>query len=180
MTAHATHNRSLAISLVMLVAGMVMLSFASVPLYRLFCQVTGFGGTTARAEYVPKTVLARRMNLHFNTDVAPGLPLEFKTPGHDVTFKIGEPQLVDFHVTNTSDQPVHGTAVFNVTPHKGGKYFVKLACFCFEEQVFAPGETRALPVSFYVDPAIADDDIMDDVTHMTLSYTFFNPDKVNR
>jgi cytochrome c oxidase assembly protein subunit 11 len=172
-TADSRKNYSLAVSLAAIVIGMVMLSFASVPLYRLFCQVTGFGGTTQLAAGGPVQAIERDVTVSFNTDTAQGLPWEFEQVSGDTTMKVGEKTLAFFEATNNSDQPIDGTSIYNVTPHKVGEYFVKMECFCFEKQTIQPGETVNFPVSFYIDPSISEDPTLDDVTHITLSYTFF-------
>lgn len=166
-------NRTIAMLLVGIVAGAVGLSFASVPLYRLFCQVTGYGGTTQVATAAPAEAGTRMVKVRFNADVNRDLPWSFAAMQREVTVAVGEPALAFYSATNRSSQPITGSATFNVTPQKAGRYFDKLACFCFEEQTLAPGETVEMPVSFFVDPSIVDDPNMDDVTTITLSYTFF-------
>lgn len=157
---------------VALVGGMGGLAFAAVPLYRLFCQVTGFGGTTQVAQAAPTAVLARTMTVRFDTNVSPGLPLTLTPPAQrSREVRLGETALVYFSVTNTSDQAVTTVASYNVTPHKTGKYFHKMLCFCFEEQTIQPGETKEYPVVFYVAPELADDINVEEVRTVTLSYT---------
>lgn len=177
MTTTATDSRknaSLAVSLLALVVGMVGLSFAAVPLYDLFCKVTGFGGTVQKAQTAsPQLVAGRQMTIRFNADIDSALPWDFKPEQPSVEVKVGEPTLVSYLAHNRSEKSVKGTAVFNVTPHKAGRYFDKIACFCFEEQTLAAGQTVHMPVQFYVDPAIMDDKNLDDVETITLSYTFF-------
>ncbi len=175
MRAVSAHRRntSLALSLFALVAGMVMLSFAAVPLYRIFCQVTGFGGTPAQAASAPGYVGTRSVRVDFNTDTDPALPWEFLPLQREVTLTTGEEKLVFFTAENLSKTPVSGTAVFNVTPNKAAPYFTKVQCFCFEEQTLAPGEKVNMPVSFFIDPALEKDPEMEDVHNITLSYTFF-------
>lgn len=170
-----TRNRRLALVLVLLVAGMVGLAFAAVPLYRLFCQVTGFGGTTrvAATAPTPKTPIAARVAVGFDANVAPDLPWRFEAP-QPVGLRLGEQGHAVYTARNLGDRPILGTATFNVTPHKAGKYFNKVECFCFTEQVLRPGEAKDFPVTFFVDPALADDADTRDVTAITLSYTFFN------
>jgi cytochrome c oxidase assembly protein subunit 11 len=155
------------------VAGMIGLSFASVPLYKLFCQVTGFDGTTMRSTALPDKVLDRKMEIRFNADTSPDLPWTFKPDQHKVTVNIGQEGLVSYQARNDTAQPTTGTAVYNVTPEKAGKYFQKIQCFCFGEQLLQPNEEIHMPVVFFVDPKMADDPEMDDVTTITLSYTFF-------
>jgi len=155
------------------ILGMLALTAASVPLYRLFCQVTGYGGTTQVAEAGAGRILDRTIKVRFNADVDPDLPWAFRPKQREVEVRIGEERLAFFEAVNHGDAAVVGSATFNVTPHKAGIYFSKLACFCFEEQVLEPGERVDMPVSFYVDPAIVDDAGTADVETITLSYTFF-------
>jgi cytochrome c oxidase assembly protein subunit 11 len=166
-------NRTIAMLVVGIVAGATGLAFGSVPLYRLFCQVTGYGGTTQVATAAPDAIGARMITVRFNADVHRDLPWSFAAEQSAITLAVGEQALAFYSATNRSGVPVTGTATFNVTPQKAGRYFDKLACFCFDEQTLAPGATVEMPVSFFVDPAIADDPNMDDVTTITLSYTFF-------
>lgn len=155
------------------VIAMIGLSFASVPLYNLFCRVTGFGGTTMLARAAPDHELARTMTVRFNSDTAPDLPWHFRPEQRAVSMPIGRKTLINFKAENYSRHPVTGTAVYNVTPPKAGKYFHKMECFCFGEQLLTPGEKMDMPVVFFIDPAIAADRDMDDVTTITLSYSFF-------
>ena len=156
-----------------LVFGMIGLAFASVPLYRLFCQVTGLGGTTQVSEAAPEVAGERIIKVRFNADVHRDLPWRFWPEQREVILRVGEPGLVFYGAKNLSGQAMVGTATFNVTPLKAGQYFSKVQCFCFEEQALASGETARLGISFYVDPAIAQDRNLDEVTAITLSYTFF-------
>jgi len=156
------------------VFGMVALSFASGPLYRLICQVTGWGGTTQMvAENKSDRIYDREITVRFNTDVARGMPWAFKPELRSVKVKVGQDGLIAFVAKNTSDVPVTGTAVYNVTPLKVAKYFYKTQCFCFGEQTLNPGQAQHMPVTFFVDPAIMQDRDMDDVKTITLSYSFF-------
>jgi len=156
-----------------LIAGSLALTAAAVPLYRLFCQVTGYGGTTQVAEALPATPLDQTIKVRFNADVDPALPWSFRPAQREVEVRLGEQNLAYFHARNRSDRAIVGQAVYNVTPFKAGSYFDKIACFCFDEQVLQPGEEVDMPVSFFVDPAIATDPNTRDVTTITLSYTFF-------
>jgi cytochrome c oxidase assembly protein subunit 11 len=154
--------------------GMVGLSFASVPLYDLFCRVTGYGGTTqvaSGAEGVP--VLDREINVRFDANVAPGLPWEFRSDERQVRVRLGELRTITYRARNTAATPTSGTSTFNVTPDSTGAFFSKVACFCFTEQTIGPGETVEMAVTFYVDPAILDDADTRSVPTITLSYTFF-------
>jgi cytochrome c oxidase assembly protein subunit 11 len=156
------------------VCGMVGLSFAAVPLYDLFCRVTGFGGTTQTAEQAPAEIGERMVTVRFNSDVARDIPWRFKPAQREVKMHVGEVALAFYTATNESDRAILGSATFNVTPQKAGIYFNKVDCFCFEEQMLRPGESVEMPVTFFVDPEIANDRNLDDVTTITLSYTFFN------
>lgn len=155
---------------------MIILSFASVPLYNLFCRVTGFGGTTGISQSLPERVLDREVTVRFVTDVNARLPWTFRSEQDAVKVRIGQDALISFVAENKGDKPIAGTAIYNVTPLKVGKYFNKTQCFCFDNQILRPGETMTMPVVFYVDPAMADDPSLDDVKVITLSYTFFKSD----
>lgn len=177
MSAPRRSNARVAAGLAGIVVAMVGLSFASVPLYRWICQVTGFGGTTMRAEKAPGGVGERMITVRFNADVASnGLPWRFEAVERQADVRVGEERLAFYRATNTGNAPVVGTATYNVTPHKAAAYFNKIACFCFVEQELQPGESMDMPVSFFIDPAFADDPKLRDVTTITLSYTFFRAD----
>ena len=161
----------LALSLV--VVGMVGLSFAAVPLYRLFCQVTGYGGTTQVAEAVPERAGERNFTVRFDANVDSRLAWAFAPLQRAVEVRVGEQALIFYKARNLTDKTLFGTATFNVTPLKAGQYFNKVQCFCFTEQRLEPGEEVDMAVSFYVDPAVSEDIDMDEVETITLSYTFF-------
>lgn len=175
MSAPSRHsNLRVAFGLASLVVGMVGVSYAAVPLYRWICQVTGFGGTTMRAEKAPDSIGERVMTVRFNADVAgTDLPWRFRPLEKQVTLHVGEERLAFYRASNLGKTASIGTATFNVTPHKAAPYFNKLACFCFSEQELAAGETMEMPVSFFIDPAIVNDPKLRDVDTITLSYTFF-------
>lgn len=173
MTGRSSRNRAVAMVAVGVVAGMVGLAYASVPLYRLFCQVTGYGGTTQRAEAASEVVADRKITVRFNADVNSRLPWRFAPEQREVTLAIGETGLAFYRATNQSAETVTGTATFNVTPFKAGPYFNKIECFCFTEQALEPGQSVDMPVTFFVDPAILEDPDLADVHTITLSYTFF-------
>jgi cytochrome c oxidase assembly protein subunit 11 len=156
-----------------LILGSVTLTVASVPLYRLFCEVTGYGGTTQRATMAPGTAAGPTLTIYFNADTGIDLPWKFQPQARSMAVVPGEQHLAFYEAHNLGDQPVVGRAVYNVTPHKVGPYFAKLACFCFDEQTLEPGQRVDMPVSFFDDPAIADDASTQDVRQITLSYTFF-------
>ena len=170
----ATRRRATAFAAAGLALAMGALSLASAPLYDLFCRVTGFGGTTQRAAIAPPApAAARAMTVRFNADVAPGLPWVFQPVARVMTVRVGEEYLAYYRAENRGERALTGTATFNVTPTKAGKFFVKMACFCFQEQALGPGASVELPVSFYLDPAMMDDPHMGDVDTVPLSYTFF-------
>ena len=169
-------NRRVAGYTVFAVCMMVGLSFASVPLYDLFCRVTGYGGTTQQAEEASDIVLDRDVTIRFDASTNSALPWEFKPVQLKVEMKVGQNGIAFYRAKNTSDETIKGTATFNVTPQKAGPYFVKVDCFCFTEQVLKPGQEVDMPVEFFVDPEIADDPHMDDIKTITLSYTFFRLD----
>ena len=156
-------------------AAMLALGFASVPLYRLFCQVTGFGGTTQRvteAEAQTVAVASQTISVRFDANVERGFPWEFRPTQTTDTVTIGARDMMVYVAKNTSDQPITGTATFNVEPSYVGKYFNKVQCFCFTEQTLRAWQEMRMPVLYYVDPAILDDPEAKDVEQITLSYTF--------
>jgi len=155
------------------VCGMVGLSFASVPLYRLFCQATGFGGTTQRAAAAPGAVADALVTVRFDAATAPELGWEFRPLETAVKVHPGEQREVFFRATNRTSETVTGTATYNVTPTKTGIYFDKLQCFCFNAQQLGPGESRDMGVVFFVDPDLLTDPGTRDVRTITLSYTMF-------
>lgn len=166
-------NKRIGLMVLVVVVGMVGLSFAAVPMYRLFCQVTGFGGQ-AQMDLANKGLLRDRfVRVNFNTDVAPDLPWSFTPDQKEVRAQVGADTLVSYTVHNETAAPIIGTATYNVTPLKAGKYFHKTQCFCFGQQRLTAGQKTSFPVVFYIDPAFADDPNMQDVTTITLSYTFF-------
>ena len=153
---------------------MIGLTAASVPLYRLFCQATGYGGTTQRASAAPaREVEGKLITVRFDADQAPDLGWEFRPLQMAVQVHPGEEKVIAYRAVNRTSQPVTGTATFNVTPVKAGIYFDKLQCFCFTKQHLEPGQSADLAVSFFVDPEIADDPNTRDVDTITLSYTMF-------
>ena len=156
---------------------MLGMAYAAVPLYQMFCQVTGFGGTTQRADAPSEIVLDKTISVRFDSNVANGLAWSFKPVQRTVEVRIGENASVNYRATNTSDRPLTGTATFNVTPDASGVYFNKIECFCFTEQTLQPGESIDMPVSFYVDPEIATDKDTRRIKEITLSYTFYPVDK---
>ncbi len=162
-----------ALALAALVAAMTGLAFASVPLYRMFCQATGYGGVPQRAERAPDQILDRTIRIRFDGNVDPALPWTFAPEKRLIDIKIGETTLAYFKASNTSNAPVSGTAVFNVVPELAGRYFTKIECFCFKQQTLAPGASVEMPVTFFVDPKIVDDEDTKNISEITLSYTFY-------
>ena len=166
-------NRIVAAVCLAFFGGMVGAAYASVPLYKLFCQVTGYGGTTQRVEQYSDKVLDRTITVRFDTNTSGGIPWDFAPVKRDMTMKIGETVEAKFRVTNLFDRRASGRATFNVSPEMAGAYFNKMECFCFTDTTLKPGETLDMPVVFYVDPAIVDVPELRDVRTITLSYTFF-------
>ncbi|MEQ1718783.1 MAG: cytochrome c oxidase assembly protein [Hyphomicrobium sp.] len=156
--------------------GMLGMAYAAVPLYQLFCQATGYGGTTQRVARPADKILDRTITVRFDANVN-GLPWSFEPVVRTVDVRIGETTLAFYRATNNSDRAVVGTSSFNVAPDIAGSFFNKLECFCFKEQRLEPGEMIEMPVSFYVDPSLVDDKDARKVTQITLSYTFYPVDK---
>ena len=171
--ARAESNRLVAAGLVALVAFMSGLSFAAIPLYRMFCAATGYAGTPQRAATGSSKVLPETITVRFDANVATGLPWSFQPVQRELTVHVGENKLAFFHVENLSKETLTGSAAFNVSPDLMGQYFTKVQCFCFTEQTLKPGELLEMPVSFFIDPAILNDRDAKTVRDMTLSYTFF-------
>ena len=152
------------------------LAWASVPFYDWFCRVTGFGGTTGVAEAGSDTVLDQTITVYFDANVERDFPWEFKAVEHKMEIRIGETGLAFYEAYNPTDRPVAGSAAYNVAPFEAGGFFIKIACFCFEEQVLAPGERVMMPVTFFVDPEIVEDRDAKFLPSITLSYTFYEID----
>ncbi len=167
-------NRRIGLGVLGVVVLMIGMSFAAVPLYRMFCQLTGFGGTTMVSESLPDRVLDRTVTVRFNTDVGRNMQWSFKPERRQVAVRLGQKGLIAFEARNNGTVPVTGVAIYNVTPPKAGKYFHKIQCFCFGEQTLNPGEEATYPVIFYIDPGMNDDPNMQDVGTITLSYSFLH------
>jgi cytochrome c oxidase assembly protein subunit 11 len=165
-------NRTLAIACLAFIGGMVGMAYAAVPLYAMFCQVTGYGGTTQRVEQYSDRVIDREVTVRFDANTA-GVPWRFEPAQRSVTMKMGETVQVAYRATNLFDTPAAGRATFNVTPEQAGAYFNKVECFCFTDTTLKPGETLDMPVVFFVDPAMDDVPELKDLKTITLSYTFF-------
>jgi cytochrome c oxidase assembly protein subunit 11 len=166
-------NRKTMLACVAIVAGMAGLSAAAVPLYDLFCRVTGYAGTTQTAAKSSGKVVDRILRIRFDASTNTALPWRVAPVQREISMKIGETAVALYQATNYGDESITGTATFNVTPMKVGKYFTKIECFCFTEQRLAPGQTAEMPVTFFVDPAFANDPNLEEVTTITLSYTFY-------
>lgn len=155
------------------VLGMTGMAFAAVPLYEAFCRITGYGGTTQEAAAAPSQALERRIEIRFDSNVSPDLPVEFTPSQRSETLRIGETGLAFYRIRNLSDEPIVARATYNVTPHVAGQYFAKLECFCFTDRTLAPGEEAELPVVFFVDPELVNDPDTAEINTVTLSYTYF-------
>ncbi len=169
-------NAGLVLALASTAGLMLAAAYAAVPLYNTFCRVTGFGGTTQVAATQSDKVIDRVIAIRFDANVSGVLPWAFQPMQREVSLRVGENAVAYYQAQNLGDRTITGTAVFNVTPQKAGQYFSKVECFCFTEQTLAPGASADLPVAFYVDPEIAGDRNLDDVTTITLSYTFYPND----
>jgi len=173
-----TRNGRMAMGLAVVVAGMVGLSFASVPLYRLFCQVTGYGGTPKTENVAQSTSISERtIKVRFDANTNPKLPWRFMPQQKEVEVRLGEQVLAFYEARNLSATTTTGTATFNVTPFKAAPYFSKIDCFCFTEQSLEAGQEVPMPVQFYVDPEIFEDPGTKEVKTITLSYTFHRTDE---
>lgn len=168
----ARRNRKIALVCGLVFAGMVGAAYAAIPVYRAFCQVTGYGGTVRRAEAAPTAVSQRTVRVSFDANVR-GLPLEFAPEQGAQTIRLGETKLAFFKATNTSDRPLTVRALYNVAPDQAGTYFRKLQCFCFSDQTIGAHQTVELPVLYFVDPKFGTDSNTRGASDITLSYTFF-------
>lgn len=180
VTWHFDRRQRTALAAFGLAIGMVGVGFAAVPLYDLFCRVTGFAGTTMQASEgeaaAVRAVAGKTMSVRFDSNVAPGVPLRFRPERPTETVTVGARDMMIFLAKNESAAPVTVSATFNVTPSIAGPYFAKIQCFCFTEQRLEPGEEVRMPVVYYVDPALLDDREAREVQEITLSYTFFAVD----
>lgn len=183
--APATQQMRTAFTALAVAFGMLCLGFASVPLYRMFCQATGFGGTTQRATEAQLRAIAaqgeagigRTLSVRFDSNVANGIPWQFYPEQRIEHIRVGQKTMAIFIAKNLSDKPITGRAAFNVTPEQAGAYFTKIQCFCFTEQTLQPGQEVRMPVLYYVDPKFLNDTDNKDVQEITLSYTFYPVEK---
>jgi cytochrome c oxidase assembly protein subunit 11 len=166
-------NRRTVLLCLGLVAAMLGLAYAAVPLYRLFCEVTGYGGVPQRAAAAPASSIGRMMTVEFDANIGAGLPWSFRPVQRRLTVRVGEEAIAHYRAVNHSAEPVTGSAVFNVTPGHAGRYFSKIDCFCFVEQTLQPGQSVDMPVVFFIDPSIAADEDLAQLKTITLSYTFY-------
>jgi cytochrome c oxidase assembly protein subunit 11 len=173
MKAKPRSNSTILVACVAFVGCMLGVSFASVPLYQLFCQVTGYNGTTQRVDQVSDVVLDKSIKVTFDANVSSGLNWEFKPVERSITPKIGETVQISYTATNRASVPTSGQAIFNVTPMEAAAYFNKVECFCFTETELKPGESLEMPVVFFIDPAIVEAAETKDIGTITLSYTFY-------
>ena len=176
MATDTNKNQKTAMIVASVVVGMVALSFAAVPAYKAFCQVTGWGGTTQRADAGADRVIEREITVRFDATANADLPWRFAPEQVSLTHRIGESMLAFYEAENLTDRPITGRATFNVSPAKAGIYFSKIECFCFTEQTLQPGEKVSMPVTYFIDPKLADDRNLDEVETITLAYTFFRWD----
>ena len=175
----AKQNKKVFTLLSIVVVTMVSLAFASVPFYDWFCRVTGFAGTTLTASSGPNVVINKEIKARFDGSVDRGLEWEFRPVQKEIKLKIGETALAFYEAYNPTDRPIMGTASYNVFPFSAGSFFTKIDCFCFEEQILAPGERVQMPVTFFIDPEIENDRDGKFIEQITLSYTFFEQEIVD-
>ena len=173
----AQRNSRTAAVMAAIVLFMVGLAFASVPLYRIFCQTTGFDGTTQRAAAAPGPIAGKQVWIRFDANTAPTLPWRFRPENNRQMATIGAREMAIFLAKNLSARTITGSAAFNVSPPQAGKYFTKIQCFCFTQQSLKAGEEARMPVIYYVDPKFATDPDTSDISEITLSYTFYPVDQ---
>lgn len=173
MSGREKNHKIIAAACGVFVLSMLGAAYAAVPLYQMFCQVTGFGGTPQIATSAPDTIIGRTVRVRFDSNVSAGLGWEFQPVQREIEVKIGETALAFYRAKNTSTRDQWGTASYNVTPEVTGAYFNKIHCFCFEKQHLKAGEEMDMPVQFFVDPSIVDDKTLNGIQTITLSYTFF-------
>lgn len=166
-------NKNLAFSLAAIIVGMTLLTFASVPIYSLFCKLTGYAGTTQKAQKISYIKGTRKIKVNFDANVSPELNWFFAPNQRSITVTTGENTLIFYNAANLENKPVIGTAIYNITPYKAAIYFNKIQCFCFDEQLLQAKEKAIFPVSFFIDPEFDKDPELKDLNEITLSYTFF-------
>ena len=169
-----------ALSCGLCVAGMVGAAYAAVPFYNWFCRATGFNGTTQVATAGPSRMIDRDVTVRFDANIGPGLPWRFEPEQNEIKLKLGQVVTVNYRVINEAARPITAQAAYNVAPLNAGSYFQKINCFCFTEQTLKAGETRDMPVVFYVDPSMAKDPDGKEINTITLSYTFYRQSEPSR
>ena len=173
------NNKKFGIIILIIPVAMFLLAFASVPLYNLFCKVTGYGGTIQETTNPSNIVLDKEIKVRFNADKERNLGVYFQPVKRSIITKLGKTNQVEYKITNKTDKAIEAIASYNVTPQKAGIYFNKLDCFCYEENTILPGQTITLPVTFFISPNLNDDPNTKEIKSITLSYTFFNTDNIN-
>ena len=173
------NNKKLGILILVIPVGMFLLAFASVPLYDLFCKVTGYGGTIQETFTPSNIVIDKEIKVRFNADKEKNLGVYFQPIKRSIITKLGETNSIEYKITNNTNKVIEAIASYNVTPQKAGIYFNKLDCFCYEENTILPGETISLPVTFFISPNLYDDPNTNEIKSITLSYTFFNTNNIN-
>ena len=173
------NNKKLGILILAIPVGMFLLAFASVPLYDLFCKVTGYGGTIQETFTPSNIVIDKEIKVRFNADKEKNLGVYFQPIKRSIITKLGETNSIEYKITNNTNKAIEAIASYNVTPQKAGIYFNKLDCFCYEENTILPGETISLPVTFFISPNLYADPNTNEIKSITLSYTFFNTNNIN-
>ena len=172
-------NKNLAISIFSIPLAMFLLSFASVPLYNLFCKVTGYGGTIQQVNQPSDIISSKKIKVRFNADKEKNLGVYFQPIKRVLTTNLGKTNSVEYKISNNTNKTIEVIASYNVTPQKAGIYFNKLDCFCYEESTLSPGQTMILPVTFFISPDLYDDPNTKEIQSITLSYTFFDTNNIN-
>ena len=172
-------NKNLAISIFSIPLAMFLLSFASVPLYNLFCKVTGYGGTIQQVNQPSDIISSKKIKVRFNADKERNLGVYFQPIKRVLTTNLGKTNSVEYKISNNTNKTIEVIASYNVTPQKAGIYFNKLDCFCYEESTLSPGQTMILPVTFFISPDLYDDPNTKEIQSITLSYTFFDTNNIN-
>ena len=167
------NNTRLALAIISIFVGMILLTMASVPIYKVFCKITGYGGTTQIAYKSTDKKGTKVIKVRFDANIDDKLPWRFTTKQNEISVKTGENAIAFYYAENISDKPIIGTAVYNVTPHLAAPYFNKIECFCFQEQLLNPGQKALMPVTFFIDPELENDPQLKDLDTITLSYSFY-------
>ena len=174
-----TKNFKTASFVLIFLGAMFFLAFASVPLYDLFCKVTGYGGTPKKVKILSTNISEETIKIRFNADLSKNLNFYFQPVERQITTKLGESNTINYEVFNNTNKAISVTSTYNITPQKAGLYFNKIECFCYEEKTIQAGQKIILPVTFFINPEISKDPNTKELRSLTLSYTFFNIDKIN-